>query len=186
MFIIAGLGNPGDKYHGTRHNIGFYVVDLLAQAHNIPLNRIRHKAIMGEGRIGGQRAVLAKPQTYMNLSGESLLSLKEWYKTDAQQIILIYDDADLDIGTIRIRPSGSAGTHNGMRSVIYCLQSQDFPRVRIGIGRPPEGWELTDHVLSRFRDEEVETMKEACARAVKGVECILSLGVEQAMSRFNG
>ncbi|HHU50127.1 MAG: aminoacyl-tRNA hydrolase [Caldicoprobacterales bacterium] len=186
MYIVAGLGNPGDRYHGSRHNIGFYVLDLLAQAHGISLNRIKHKAIVGEGFIGDQKVVLAKPQTFMNQSGESLLALKQWYKTDIERIIVIYDDVDLDSGVIRIRPSGSAGTHNGMRSIIYLLQSQEFPRVRVGIGRPPEGWDLADYVLSRFREEEVEAVKQACSRAVKGVECILSLGVEQAMSKYNG
>jgi PTH1 family peptidyl-tRNA hydrolase len=186
MYIVAGLGNPGDRYHGSRHNIGFYVLDLLAQAHGISLNRIKHKAIVGEGFIGDQKVVLAKPQTFMNQSGESLLALKQWYKTDIERIIVIYDDVDLDSGVIRIRPSGSAGTHNGMRSIIYLLQSQEFPRVRVGIGRPPEGRDLADYVLSRFREEEVEAVKQACSRAVKGVECILSLGVEQAMSKYNG
>ena len=186
MYIVAGLGNPGDRYHGSRHNIGFYVLDLLAQAHGISLNRIKHKAIVGEGFIGDQKVVLAKPQTFMNQSGESLLALKQWYKTDIEHIIVIYDDVDLDSGVIRIRPSGSAGTHNGMHSIIYLLQSQEFPRVRVGIGRPPEGWDLADYVLSRFREEEVEAVKQACSRAVKGVECILSLGVEQAMSKYNG
>jgi PTH1 family peptidyl-tRNA hydrolase len=186
MYIVAGLGNPGGRYHGSRHNIGFYVLDLLAQAHGIGLNRIKHKAILGEGRIGDQKVVLAKPQTFMNQSGESLLALKQWYKTDIERIIVIYDDVDLDPGVVRIRPSGSAGTHNGMRSIIYLLQSQEFPRVRVGIGRPPEGWDLADYVLSRFREEEVEAVKQACNRAVKGVECILSLGVEQAMSKYNG
>jgi PTH1 family peptidyl-tRNA hydrolase len=186
MFIIAGLGNPGDKYHGSRHNIGFYVLDLLAEAHNIRLNKIKHKALLGEGFIGDQKVVLAKPQTFMNNSGESLFLLKQWYKTDIERIIVIYDDIDLDPGVVRIRASGSAGTHNGMRSIIYLLQDESFPRVRIGIGRPPEGWELADYVLSRFREEEVEAVKEACNRAVRGVECILSSGVEQAMSKYNG
>jgi len=186
MYIIAGLGNPGSKYHGTRHNIGFYVVDLLAETYGIKINKIRHKAILGEGSIGQEKVVLAKPQTFMNLSGESLLSLKQWYKPENHEIIIIYDDIDLDPGVLRIRPSGSAGTHNGMRSILYLLQTEDFPRVRIGIGRPPEGWDLADYVLSRFRDEEVELVKDACGRAVKGVECIIAQGVEQAMSRYNG
>ena len=182
----SGLGNPGNKYHGSRHNIGFYVIDLLAQAHDISVNKLKHKALLGEGYIGGQKVVLAKPQTYMNNSGESLLELKQWYKIDTERIIVVYDDIDLDPGVVRIRAAGSAGTHNGMRSIIYLLQSQDFPRVRIGIGRPPEGWDLADYVLSRFNEDEVEAVKEACSRAVKGIECILSLGVEQAMSRYNG
>ncbi len=186
MYIIAGLGNPGNKYHGSRHNIGFYVIDLLAQAHDISVNKLKHKALLGEGYIGGQKVVLAQPQTYLNNSGESLLELKQWYKIDTERIIVVYDDIDLDPGVVRIRAAGSAGTHNGMRSIIDLLQSQDFPRVRIGIGRPPEGWDLADYVLSRFNEDEVEAVKEACSRAVKGIECILSLGVEQAMSRYNG
>lgn len=186
MFLIVGLGNPGDRYHGTRHNIGFYVIDLLAEAHGISVDRIKHKAVLGEGRIGDHRLVLAKPQTFMNNSGESLLALKQWYKPEPQHIILIYDDVDLDPGIMRIRPEGSAGTHNGMRSVIYHLQHQDFPRVRIGIGKAPEGWDLANYVLSRFREEEVEAVKDACERAVKGIECIISHDVEQAMSRYNG
>ncbi|HCS72621.1 MAG TPA: aminoacyl-tRNA hydrolase [Clostridiales bacterium] len=186
MYLIAGLGNPGYRYHGTRHNIGFHVLDLLAEAHGIRVDRIKHKAVLGEGRIGCQKLVLAKPQTFMNNSGESLLALKQWYKPEPRHIILIYDDVDLEPGVMRIRPEGSAGTHNGMRSVIYHLQDQDFPRVRIGIGQPPDGWELVDYVLSRFRDEEAEAVKDACARAVKGIECILSHDVEQAMSRYNG
>lgn len=186
MFLIAGLGNPGDRYHGTRHNIGFYVIDLLSEAYGIRLNRIKHKAVLGEGYIGDHKVVLAKPQTYMNNSGESLLALKQWYKPEFQHIILIYDDIDLNPGVIRIRPEGSAGTHNGMRSVIYHLQSQDFPRIRIGTGHPQEGWDLTDYVLSRFRDEEIEVVKEASEKAVKAVECIISCDVEHAMCRYNG
>lgn len=186
MFIIAGLGNPGDRYHGSRHNIGFYVLDLLAQTHGIRLNKIKHKAVLGEGYIGDQKVVLAKPQTFMNNSGESLLALKQWYKPEIEHIIVIYDDVDLDTGVVRIRASGSAGTHNGMRSILYLLQDQGFPRVRVGIGRPPEDWDLADYVLGRFREEEVEAVKQAGNRAAEGVECIVSLGVEQAMSRYNG
>ena len=186
MFIIAGLGNPGDKYQGTRHNIGFYVVDLLAKVHGIKFNKVKHKAVLGEGYIGEEKVVLAKPQTYMNLSGESLLALKQWYKPEDNQIIVIYDDIDLESGILRIRPSGSAGTHNGMRSVINLLQTQNFPRIRIGVGKPPEGWALADYVLSKFQDDEIKPVKQACDNAVKGVEYILTSGVEQAMSRCNG
>lgn len=186
MYIVAGLGNPGAKYHGTRHNIGFYTVELFAAAHGIKLNKIRHKALIGEGRIGDEKVIVVQPQTYMNLSGESLLDLKNFYKIDSSRIIVVYDDIDLDVGVLRIRPSGSAGTHNGMRSVIYQLQSEEFPRVRIGVGRPPEGWDLADYVLSRFGCEEIEPVKDACERAVKGIELIISKGVADAMSRFNG
>jgi PTH1 family peptidyl-tRNA hydrolase len=121
----------------------------------------------------------------MNLSGESILDLKSWYKVEDSRIIIIYDDIDLDVGVLRIRPSGSAGTHNGMRSIIYQLQSQDFPRVRLGIGRPPEGWDLKDYVLSTFRDEEIPLIKDACERAVEGIELIVSKGIDYAMSKCN-
>ena len=156
MYIITGLGNPGEKYHGTRHNIGFYVIDLLSEIHNIPLNKIKHRAVIGEGYIGDKKVVLAKPQTFMNQSGESLLLMNQWYKPKLEHNIVIYDDIDLDTGVLRIRPSGSAGSQNGMKSVIYQLHSQDFPRICIGIGKPPEGWELSDYVLARFRDDEIE------------------------------
>ncbi|NLA83668.1 MAG: aminoacyl-tRNA hydrolase, partial [Clostridiales bacterium] len=118
MYIITGLGNPGEKYHGTRHNIGFYVIDLLSEIHNIPLNKIKHRAVIGEGYIGDKKVVLAKPQTFMNQSGESLLLMNQWYKPKLEHNIVIYDDIDLDTGVLRIRPSGSAGSHNGMKSVI--------------------------------------------------------------------
>ena len=186
MYIIAGLGNPGIRYQGTRHNTGFYVLDLLARAHGIKINKAKHKAILGEGRIGSEKVVLAKPQTFMNLSGESILLLKQWYHTEEDHILVIYDDIDLDPGVLRIRASGSAGTHNGMRSVLAGLRTEDFPRVRIGIGRSPADLDPADYVLSRFPEEEAGLVREACDRAAKGVECVLMQGTETAMSRYNG
>lgn len=186
MYIIAGLGNPGPRYANTRHNIGFIALDMLAEKLGIKVTKIKHKALIGEGTLAGEKIILAKPQTYMNLSGESILDLKSWYKVEDSRIIIIYDDIDLDVGVLRIRPSGSAGTHNGMRSIIYQLQSQDFPRVRLGIGRPPEGWDLKDYVLSTFRDDEIPKLKDACQRALEGVELIITKGVNYAMSRCNG
>ncbi|HZJ58307.1 MAG TPA: aminoacyl-tRNA hydrolase [Clostridia bacterium] len=186
MYIIAGLGNPGSKYADTRHNIGFIALDMLAERLGIKVARIKHKALIGEGTFEGHRVVLAKPQTYMNLSGESILDIKNWYKVEDSKIIVIYDDIDLDVGVLRIRSSGSAGTHKGMQSIIYQLQSQDFPRVRIGIGETPEGWDLKNYVLSKFKDDEFPPLKEACERAVKGVELIITKGVEYAMSKCNG
>jgi PTH1 family peptidyl-tRNA hydrolase len=186
VYIIAGLGNPGPRYANTRHNIGFIALDMLAEKLGIKVTKIKHKALIGEGTLAGEKIILAKPQTYMNLSGESILDLKSWYKVEDSRIIIIYDDIDLDVGVLRIRPSGSAGTHNGMRSIIYQLQSQDFPRVRLGIGRPPEGWDLKDYVLSTFRDDEIPKLKDACQRAVEGVELIITKGVNYAMSRCNG
>ena len=185
MYLIAGLGNPGDRFMGTRHNIGFHVVDLLAEKYRIPVKKIKHKALMGQGRIGDEKAILLKPQTFMNASGESLLSVTRYYDIEPSHIIVIYDDVDLAPGVIRIRPSGSAGSHNGMKSIVYLLGIEDFPRVRIGIGQDRRR-DLADYVLSRFRDGDVPLVKEACQRAVTGIEYILSDGVELAMSRVNG
>ncbi len=185
MYIIAGLGNPGTRYATTRHNIGFIVIDMLAQKLGIEVKRIKHKALIGEGTFQGEKIVLAKPQTYMNLSGESILDLRNWYKVEDSKIIIIYDDIDLDVGVLRIRTAGSAGTHNGMKSIIYQLNSQDFPRVRLGIGRPPEDWDLKDYVLSTFRDQEIPLINDACERAVEGIELIVSKGIDYAMSKCN-
>lgn len=186
MYIIAGLGNPGKKYQRTRHNIGFIVIDMLAEAYGIKVNKIRHKAVIGEGIIGGQRVVLAKPQTYMNLSGQSLLDMKNWYKVEDSRIIVVYDDVDLDVGVLRIRPKGSAGTHNGMRSIVYQLQTDEFPRVRIGIGKAPPDWDLKDYVLTTFNEDELPQLLDACRRAVRGIELILGMGIEEAMNQCNG
>jgi len=186
VYIVVGLGNPGAEYASTRHNVGFIVIDLLAEKYGIEIKKIKHKAVIGEGFIGGEKVILAKPQTYMNLSGESLLDLYNWYKVDSSHIILIYDDIDLDIGVLRIRPRGSAGTHNGMRSVIYHLQTEEFPRIRIGVGSPSDNWDLKDYVLSSFSPEELPLIEEACKRAVKGVELIISEGVTAAMNQCNG
>ena len=134
MFIIIGLGNPGRRYENTRHNIGFITVDQLAEKHGIRINKIKHKALVGEGIISGHKVLLVKPQTYMNLSGQSVREVVAYYKPKLSNLIVVYDDVDLPMGRIRIRPSGSAGTHNGMRSIIYDIQRDDFPRVRIGIG----------------------------------------------------
>ena len=134
MYVIVGLGNPGKKYENTRHNMGFMAIDLLADKFGIKVDKIKHKALIGEGRIANQKVLLAKPQTYMNLSGESVREILSYYKVDVENLIVIYDDIDIPTGTIRIRKFGSAGTHNGMRSVVYQLKSDRFPRIRVGIG----------------------------------------------------
>lgn len=186
IFILAGLGNPGSKLEKTRHNVGFDTIDLIAEQYNIKVNKIKHKALTGEGIIKGERVLLLKPQTYMNLSGESIREAVEWYKTPPENLIIIYDDVDLPLGKIRVRPSGSSGTHNGMKSVIYLLQTDSFPRVRIGIGKAPEGWDLADYVLSRFPPEERKLVDSAIAAAAEAAVTIITEGVERAMSRFNG
>jgi peptidyl-tRNA hydrolase, PTH1 family len=191
-YIIVGLGNPGRKYEGTRHNAGFGVIDILSQKHVIRVAKLKHRAYMGEGTICGVRVLLVKPCTFMNLSGESVRDIVKWHKTGAKteykrldRLILIYDDVDLPQGTVRVRAKGSAGTHNGMRSVIYNLGTDEFPRVRIGIGTPPKEWELADYVLGKFEKDKYQVMSEAFQMAAQAVEKILSDSVEAAMNEYN-
>lgn len=184
MYVVVGLGNPGRKYEHTRHNVGFDVVDVLAQRNNISLARLRCKAVVGEGVISGQRVALALPQTYMNLSGESVVQLVNWYKPERDQLIVCFDDVDLPEGKLRFRPSGSAGTHNGMRNIIYLLGRDDFPRLRVGIGRPPEGWDLKDYVLTGYRTAaDRQTMFDAFVAAAETVERLIAGGVDAARKR---
>ena len=185
MYWIVGLGNPGDKYRYTRHNAGFMALDYFAAAHNISINKIKHKAVVGEGLIGQEKVVLAKPQTYMNLSGESVLELMNWYKEDISRLIVVYDDVDLPVGRIRIRPEGSSGTHNGMKSIIYLLNTDKFPRVRIGIGKQPDYMDLADYVLGKFQDEEIPLMEEAVKKSALAIEEIIKNGVSSAMNKYN-
>ena len=184
MYVVVGLGNPGRKYEHTRHNVGFDVVDVLAQRNNITLARLRCKAVVGEGVISGQRVALALPQTYMNLSGESVVQLVNWYKPERDQLIVCFDDVDLPEGKLRFRSSGSAGTHNGMRNIIYLLGRDDFPRLRVGIGRPPEGWDLKDYVLTGYRTAaDRQTMFDAFVAAAETVERLIAGGVDAARKR---
>lgn len=185
MFVIVGLGNPGKKFDETRHNVGFETIDLLAQRNNIKVNKLKHKALYGEGFWGGEKVLLVKPQTFMNLSGESVRDIMTFYKVEMENLIVIYDDIDIDVGTLRIRQKGSAGSHNGMRSIIYQLQSDLFPRIRIGVGRPEFG-DLANYVLGRFPKEEVTTMQEVVERAAKATESIVKDGVDKAMNMYNG
>lgn len=181
MYVIVGLGNPGNKYSHTRHNVGFDVVEILSQKYNIPLVKLRCKAVIGEGNIRGERVALVQPQTFMNLSGESVVQLMNWYKIETDHLIVIYDDVDLPEGKIRFRPSGSAGTHNGMRNIIYLMGKDDFPRIRVGTGRPPEGWDLKDWVLAHYEThEERETMFKAYMGAADIVAELIEKGVEPA------
>lgn len=186
MYIIIGLGNPGKKYEHTRHNAGFDAIDKLAEKYNIKMDKLKHKALIGEGRIGTEKVVLVKPQTYMNLSGESIVSICQFYKPEFDKVIVIYDDIDLDVGKLRIRKKGSAGSHNGMKSIIKCIGTQEFPRIRIGVSKPPEGWDLADFVLSRFPKEQQGDLEESLERAVLTVEEIIDSGIESAMNKYNG
>ncbi len=186
MFIIVGLGNPGREYENTRHNVGFMTVDMLADRFNIEVKRHNFRAVFGEGYIGGQKVVLAKPETYMNLSGWSVMELCNWYKPEHDQLLLIYDDIDIPLGTIRIRGGGSSGTHNGMRDIVKQIGSCEFPRVRIGIGPKPEQWDIVDYVLSRQQnDADKKRMEMAYKRAAGAVVSILTEGVELAQRKYN-
>ena len=185
MNIIVGLGNPGKKYDGTRHNVGFETIDLLAHRNDIKVNKLKFKALYGEGNIGGKKVLLVKPQTFMNLSGQSLLELVQFYKVDMCQVIVVYDDIDIAVGSIRIREKGSAGTHNGMRSIIYQLQKDTFPRIRIGVGKS-EVMDLASYVLSPFRKEEQEGIKRALENAALAAETMVEKNIQEAMNKYNG
>ena len=185
-YIVVGLGNPEKKYEHTRHNVGFDVLQVLSQKLDIPLNKLRCKALTGEGRIGGERVVLAAPQTYMNLSGQSVVELLRWYKADAKHLIVVNDDVDLPQGRLRVRAGGSAGTHNGMRNIVYLTGRDDFPRVRIGIGKPEPGRDLAAYVLGKYPPEARQAMFDAFLRAADAVQAIVTDGAEAAMARFNG
>ncbi|MGI6238871.1 MAG: aminoacyl-tRNA hydrolase [Christensenellales bacterium] len=181
MYVVVGLGNPGRKYEHTRHNAGFDVLTILAEKHGINIMKIRSKAVVGEGAIHGARAALALPQTYMNLAGESVVSLLNWYKPEPEKLIVCYDDVDLPEGKVRFRPSGSAGTHNGMRNIIYLLGRDDFPRVRVGVGRPPEHMELRDFVLTRYETKQLrQTMFDAYQLAADVIAEYIKSGAEGA------
>lgn len=186
MYIIVGLGNPGKKYAGTRHNMGFAVIERLAERHRIAASEEKLKAVYGKGVIAGQKVVLAEPQTFMNLSGESVRALVDYFKVDPEnELIVVYDDISLEPGQLRVRPKGSAGGHNGMKNIIQMLGGDVFPRVRVGIGEKPKGWDLADYVLGYPGDADKKLLDEAFDRAADAVEMILTDGVDAAMNRFN-
>jgi len=186
MYVIAGLGNPGKQYENTKHNVGFWAVDLLAEAHGIDIRKLRFKALVGEGTLSGQKVLLVKPQTYMNASGESLREILAFYKEPVEHLIVIYDDIDLEMGDLRIRAGGSAGTHNGMRSVVYQLGSDRFPRIRIGTGGARhDGEDLIGYVMGGFPKDRIEAVEHAIGTAAKAAEAIVSDGIDRAMNRYN-
>ena len=187
MYLIAGLGNPGDKYEHTRHNAGYEVIDVLADRYDIDVNTGKHKGLVGKGVIEGEKVILLKPVTYMNLSGESIIDALSYYKLDPEsELIVIYDDISLRPGMLRVRPKGSAGGHNGIKNIIAHLGDDKFPRVRVGVGEKPKGWDLVDHVLGRYSDEDKEIMKESFKRAADAVVSIMTGGIDKAMNDFNG
>ena len=186
MYIIAGLGNPTLQYEGTRHNVGFDVIDTLADKYNISVDARKSSAFIGKGMIEGQKVILVKPQTYMNLSGESIRGLVDYYKIDVEhELLVIYDDISLDVGQLRIRKKGSAGGHNGIKNIIANLGTQNFPRIKVGVGEKPKKYDLADYVLSHFSIAERELMEEGYQKAVKAVEMLLDGEMEAAMNEYN-
>lgn len=186
MYIIIGLGNPTAQYEGTRHNVGFDVIDRLAEKYNIAVDTKKHRAYIGKGMIDGQKVILTKPQTYMNLSGESVRELAEYYKVDPEQeILVIYDDISLDVGQLRIRKKGSAGGHNGIKNIIAHLGTQVFPRIKVGVGEKPKNYDLADYVLGHFSKAEREQMEAGYDRAAEAVRLILAGETDAAMNQYN-
>lgn len=186
MYLVAGLGNPGKQYEMTRHNIGFHAIEYIAENAGIKVKKLKNKAIYGEGTIGGEKVLLVKPQTYMNLSGESLAEFVKFYKIPVENVIVISDDVALEVGRIRVRPKGSAGGHNGLKSIIGMLGGDNFARVRIGVGAPAhEDYDLADFVLGRFTKEEIPVLEDAIIKADKAVAEIIARGTESAMNKFN-
>ena len=186
MYIIVGLGNPKTEYKNTRHNVGFDVIDVLADKNRITMDIKKHRAVCGKGMIAGEKVILAQPQTFMNLSGLSVIELVHYYKIDpANELIVIYDDVDLSPGQIRIRKQGSAGGHNGMKSIIGGLNTQEFVRIRVGVGDKPKQYDLADYVLGHFTEDERKVMDLAIIKATEAIEVILEQSVDQAMNLFN-
>ena len=184
MYIIAGLGNPGRKYENTRHNMGFITIDKIAEELGIKVDKIKFKALVGEANFSGQKVVLVKPQTYMNLSGQSVREVMNFYKPPMENLTVIYDDIDIPTGSVRIRKSGSAGTHNGMRDIIYNLADSGFSRIRIGIGSERRG-DLADYVTGGFTKEEVPLLEDAVTRAAAAALSIVADGIDRAMNKYN-
>ena len=186
MFLIVGLGNPGIEYAATRHNIGFDMITYLSDKYNIPVNSREGKALVGKGILAGEKVMLAQPQTYMNLSGESVRALMDYYKIDIEDLLVIYDDISLDVGQIRMRGKGSAGGHNGIKSIIQHTGTQEFARIKIGVGQKPEGGDLVKHVLGRFSREEDGMFRDVFALAEEGLLAWLQEDMKSAMNKVNG
>ncbi len=183
--VIVGLGNPGKAYEKTRHNVGFMVIDHLSKQISIPVTSKRFKGLFGEGTVRGERVILLKPQTYMNLSGESVRELLDWYKLGTADMLMIYDDLDLPVGQLRMRLKGSAGGHNGVKSIILHTNTDEIKRIKIGINRPPAGWNVPDYVLSKFAPNEAIDIETTIARAAEAVETWLEQPFENVMNKYN-
>ena len=187
MYLIVGLGNPGRDYVGTRHNMGFEALDAICAKYDIKLNKEKFRAIYGEGRIGGEKVLVIKPQTDMNLSGESVREFRDWFKMEEENIIVIYDDISLPVGKLRIREKGSAGGHNGIKNIIYQLGTDVFPRIKIGVGAPDHpDFDVKDYVLGKFSQEETEVLIKTVIRAAAAVEEMILHDAKSAMNQYNG
>ncbi len=185
MWLIVGLGNPGDRYRNSRHNLGFWCIDSMARRWGITVNERRAKAVLGRGTRAGQDVVLAKPRTFMNNSGEGVDYLLTRFAAPPTNLVIVYDEMELPVGTLRLRPSGSDGGHNGIRSIIAALHSQDFPRLRVGIGHPPLGGDPIAHVLGPFSADESQVIEDSVSRATDAVDCLLENDINAAMNLFN-
>ena len=186
MKVIVGLGNPGKKYDNTRHNIGFEALDYIADKEGISINTGKHKALIGTGYMGGEKVLLVKPQTFMNLSGESVAELINYYKLDPEsELIVIFDDISLEPGNIRIRKKGSAGGHNGIKNIIAMTGTQNFMRIKVGVGEKPKGWDLADYVLGRFSTEDRAKVEEAIGHAMDAAVLMMQGEVDKAMNDYN-
>ena len=185
-WLVVFLGNPGVKYAGTRHNAGFMAADAMEKRTGVRINKLRFKALTAQCVIGGESVLLMKPQTYMNLSGEAVAQAARFYKIPSAHVIVVSDEMALPVGKLRIRTKGSAGGHNGLKNIIALLGTEEFPRIRLGVGAPPHpDYDMADWVLGRFQGRDAEDMDAACARAWEAAECVLTQGTEKAMSRFN-
>ena len=186
MLAIVGLGNPGEKYEHTRHNVGYDVISIIAAKLDTPIKKLKFQGTIGETIYKGQKLVLIKPQTYMNLSGLTVQEAMSWYKLEPKDMLLLVDDIDLPFGQVRVRAKGGPGTHNGLRHIVQCTGSGDFPRVRVGMGAPPPEWDLADWVLSKFQTEEERKIAfDAYMTAADAALCWAEHGIDAAMNRFN-
>ena len=186
MLAIVGLGNPGEKYEHTRHNVGYDVISIIAAKLDTPIKKLKFQGTIGETIYKGQKLVLIKPQTYMNLSGLTVQEAMSWYKLEPKDVLILVDDIDLPFGQVRVRAKGGPGTHNGLRHIVQCTGSGDFPRVRVGMGAPPPEWDLADWVLSKFQTEEERKIAyDAYLTAADAALCWAEMGIDVAMNRFN-
>ena len=185
MYLIVGLGNPEEEYNHTRHNMGFHVINQLAKKYDISMNRKKFEGIYGDGKIEEEKVILLKPQTYMNASGKSIIQFMHFYKLQPENVIVIYDNMNKEKGKIKIRKKGGPGSHNGMKSVIHEIQSQEVPRIRVGIGRPEEQNQMIEYVIGEIAPEEEEKLEEGVEKAKEAIGAILEVGIDKAMNQYN-